>query len=75
MTMMALISLASILMSLFVILALLYLRWKEPDTPRPYKVIELNPKGHFISVYTMVKEAFTFSLYGQSTMWPSFTIT
>ena len=41
MSMMALISVASILMSLFVIVALLYLRWKEPDRPRPYKVINI----------------------------------
>ena len=42
MTMMELISLASILLSLFVITTLLYLRWKEPLRPRPYKVGSAN---------------------------------
>ena len=41
MTMMELISLASILMSLFVIVTLLYLRYSEPETHRPYKVFNI----------------------------------
>ncbi|XP_052278796.1 Y+L amino acid transporter 2-like [Dreissena polymorpha] len=36
-TMIELVSLFSILLSLSVVVTLLYLRWKEPDMPRPYK--------------------------------------
>lgn len=48
MTMMELISLASILLSLFVITTLLYLRWKEPLRPRPYKINIIIPISHLI---------------------------
>ena len=35
-------------MSAFAVIGLLYLRWKEPDRARPYKVIEYLTRNYLV---------------------------
>lgn len=53
-TLVEFVSLFSILMSLSVVVTLLYLRWTEPNVPRPYKTFLFTPVSQLILVVVVI---------------------
>ncbi|KAH3843902.1 large neutral amino acids transporter small subunit 2-like [Dreissena polymorpha] len=53
-TMIELVSLFSILLSLSVVVTLLYLRWKAPDIPRPYKTMLFIPISQLLLIIVVL---------------------